>query len=43
MLGEMAVLLLGGQRALPTKVQTLGYRFSYTRLEEALTAIVTKV
>lgn len=43
MLGEMAALLLGGQRALPTKMQTLGYRFSYTKLEEALSAIVTKM
>ncbi len=40
MLGEMAYLLLGGQRALPNKVTALGYRFSYATLEEALKAIV---
>jgi uncharacterized protein (TIGR01777 family) len=40
MLGEMAALLLGGQRALPTKVQALGYQFAYVNLEDALTAIV---
>lgn len=40
MLGEMAVLLLGGQRALPTKVQALGYDFTYVNLEDALTASV---
>jgi uncharacterized protein len=38
MLGERAELLLGGQRALPTNVQALGYRFQYATLEQALTA-----
>ncbi len=42
MLGEMSVLLLGGQRALPDKVQTLGYHFTYPTLEEALNAIMAK-
>ncbi len=42
MLGEMAALLLGGQRALPTKVQALDYSFIYTSLEDALTAIVSR-
>lgn len=41
MLGEMSALLLGGQRALPTKVQALGYSFIYTTLEDALHAIVS--
>lgn len=38
MLGERAELLLGGQRALPTNVQALGYHFHYATLEQALTA-----
>ena len=42
MLGEMSVLLLGGQRALPSKVQALGYDFIYKTLEEALNAIMAK-
>lgn len=40
LLGEMSVLLLGGQRALPTKIQALGYCFTYANLEAALLAIV---
>ncbi|MCX7066455.1 MAG: TIGR01777 family oxidoreductase [Methylococcales bacterium] len=40
LLGEMSVLLLGGQRALPTKLQTLGYDFSYTNLEAALKSLL---
>jgi uncharacterized protein (TIGR01777 family) len=39
-LGEMSVLLLGGQRALPKKIQAVGYDFIYPTLENALTAIV---
>jgi uncharacterized protein len=42
MLGERAELLLGGQRALPTKVQALGYHFQYTTLEDALNAVLSK-
>lgn len=41
MLGEMSALLLGGQRALPTKVRALGYDFIYTKLEDALNAIMS--
>lgn len=41
MLGERAALLLGGQRALPTKVQALGYHFQYTTLEDALNAVLS--
>lgn len=40
MLGERAELLLGGQRALPGKVQALGYHFQYATLEEALKAVI---
>jgi len=40
MLGERAELLLGGQKALPTNVQVLGYDFQYAMLEEALKAVM---
>jgi uncharacterized protein (TIGR01777 family) len=40
MLGERAELLLGGQRALPAKVQALGYTFQYPTLENALNATI---
>ena len=40
LLGEMSVLLLGGQRALPTKLQTLGYDFTYANLEAALESLL---
>lgn len=35
-LGQRAYLLLGGQRALPTKLKALGYQFVYKNLEDAL-------
>ena len=39
-LGEMAdALLLSGQRAVPAKAERLGYRFRYTRVDDALSAI----
>lgn len=39
-LGEMAdALLLSGQRAVPARAEQLGFRFSYTSLEQALGAI----
>jgi uncharacterized protein (TIGR01777 family) len=39
-LGEMAdALILGGQRVLPARAQAMGYRFQYTALEDALSAI----
>jgi uncharacterized protein len=42
-LGEMAdALLLSGQRAVPAKAERLGFRFRYTRLDEALGAILSK-
>jgi hypothetical protein len=38
MLGEMADMLLTGQRVLPTAAQKLGYQFRYPHLNEALQA-----
>ena len=40
LLGEMAQLLLTGQRVMPAKAQALGYGFRYPTLEEALSAEV---
>ena len=37
-LGEMAGMLLGGQRAIPAAAQELGYKFRYPNLVEALQA-----
>ena len=43
LLGEMAeALLLSGQRAVPAKAERLGYKFTYPRLDDALTAIFSK-
>lgn len=39
-LGKRAYLLLGGQRALPIKVEALGYRFTYPNLEGALQSLL---
>jgi uncharacterized protein (TIGR01777 family) len=39
MLGEMADMLLTGQRALPQAALRLGYPFKYPRLEEALASL----
>lgn len=38
LLGEMAEMLLGGQRALPARAQALGYTFRYPTIHEALRA-----
>ena len=38
-LGEMADMLLTGQRALPARAQAMGFRFRYERVEDALRAI----
>lgn len=39
-LGEMAdALLLSGQRAIPAKAEQLGFRFTYSKLEDALRAM----
>ena len=39
LLGEMSEMLLTGQRAIPQKLETSGYRFRYPNLEETLRAI----
>lgn len=39
--GEMSELLLGGQKALPEKVRTAGFQFSYTDLKPALIDVLT--
>lgn len=39
-LGEMADLLLTGQRAVPAKAQALGYRFRFAELEPALADVL---
>jgi uncharacterized protein len=38
LVGEMAQLLLTGQRVLPVRTQAAGYVFRYPRLPEALAA-----
>lgn len=38
-LGERAVLLLGGQRVLPSRLQSLGFRFRYAEIAAALAAV----
>ncbi|MCW3054149.1 MAG: hypothetical protein JWN14_3319 [Chthonomonadales bacterium] len=43
MLGEFAEVLLGGQRALPTAAQAMGYRFRYENLEETLRALLPAI
>jgi uncharacterized protein (TIGR01777 family) len=43
-LGEMAdAMVLGGQRVLPAKAESLGFRFSYPALEPALASIYGRV
>jgi uncharacterized protein (TIGR01777 family) len=41
LLGEMAEMLLTGQRALPAEAEKLGYRFRYPELREALKNILS--
>ncbi|EPN68343.1 hypothetical protein A245_04163, partial [Pseudomonas syringae pv. actinidiae ICMP 19096] len=36
LLGELSVLLLGGQRARPERLQEAGFTFKYTELDTAL-------
>jgi uncharacterized protein len=36
MMGERSILLLGGQKVLPQKVEALGYRFAHPLLSDAL-------
>lgn len=40
-LGELAGLLLGGQHALPKKLQDEGYRFRFAELDQALADVLT--
>lgn len=40
-LGELADVLLTGQRAVPAKADALGYRFRYPRIDQALAATVS--
>lgn len=42
MLGEMAILLLDGQRVLPERADQLDFQFCYRRLPAALAAIVAR-
>lgn len=41
LLGEMAEMLLTGQRALPNRLLEAGYQFTYPALEEALGALLS--
>lgn len=41
-MGEMATLVLDGQRVLPAKASSLGFRFRFTRLEAALREILDR-
>lgn len=41
-LGEMASLLLGGQRSIPEKARAAGFDFQYTELQTALNATLTQ-
>lgn len=41
-LGEMSVLVLKGQRAVPTKLQALGFQFKYETIEPALHNLLDK-
>ncbi len=40
-LGEMSQMVLTGQRVVPKKLQTSGYKFKYPKLDEALAAILS--
>lgn len=42
LLGEMAELLLGGQRAVPARLQSQGYAFHFPELENALRDILCR-
>jgi predicted DCC family thiol-disulfide oxidoreductase YuxK len=39
-LGEMAQLLVDGQRVVPTRATTLGFKFRHRRIHDALTALL---
>ncbi|HEI8866491.1 TIGR01777 family oxidoreductase [Serratia sp. AKBS12] len=40
MMGEAAVLVLGGQRAVPKRLEEAGFSFQYFELEQALEAVI---
>lgn len=40
LMGESAVLVLGGQRAIPQKLEDAGYDFHYKELKEAITDVL---
>jgi len=40
LVGEMATILLRGQRAVPQRLLALGFRFRYPQLEDALRALL---
>ncbi len=42
MYGEMATIVLTGQRVRPIRLQQLGYRFAYTELEPALRDVLSR-
>jgi NAD dependent epimerase/dehydratase family enzyme len=42
LLGEMSDLVLGSQRVIPERLQTLGFQFKYTELDAAFTQILAK-
>lgn len=42
LLGEMSGLLLGGQRARPTRLQEAGYTFRFTQLHDALRNVLDR-
>ena len=39
--GEMAEMLLDGQRVMPTRLQELGYKFKYENVEDAVRRCLT--
>jgi len=41
-LGELACLLITGQRVIPKKAQAEGFKFNYTNLQQALTHLLAK-
>jgi NAD dependent epimerase/dehydratase family enzyme len=41
-LGELAQLVINGQRVIPQKAQAEGFKFDYTTLQQALTQLLAK-
>jgi NAD dependent epimerase/dehydratase family enzyme len=41
MMGEMAEVLLGGQRAVPSRLTAAGFEFRYPEIEGALSDLVS--